>query len=125
MQIGKKIKILRELKNLTQEYVSSKLDITQPAYSKIENDATEITVSQLEEIAQIFGVRAEAIIGFDTESFVLDLSHSKKSTGIVINSQLSQDERAVYLDYIQNLKDQISDLKSKKYIIPKSQKNKP
>lgn len=34
--IGYKIKSIRELKNLTQEYMAEKLDISQAAYSKLE-----------------------------------------------------------------------------------------
>ena len=41
--IGNKIKNIRELKNLTQEYLAEKLDISQAAYSKMEKGDTKIS----------------------------------------------------------------------------------
>lgn len=40
MDIGTKIRKLRELRNYNQEYMSQKLDISQKAYSDIEQGTT-------------------------------------------------------------------------------------
>ncbi|TAE49422.1 MAG: XRE family transcriptional regulator, partial [Cytophagales bacterium] len=53
MEIGKKIKKLRELRNITQEYMAEKLDTSQQNYSRWEKGEIEITVSRLEQIAKI------------------------------------------------------------------------
>ena len=55
MILGHKIKNIRELKNLTQEFVAEKLDISQSAYSKIERE-TKISDEKLAQIAEILEV---------------------------------------------------------------------
>jgi transcriptional regulator with XRE-family HTH domain len=64
--IYSKIKSVRELKNYTQEYVAGQLDMSQPAYNKIESGRTALTFEKLEEIARVLGVGLEDIIGFDS-----------------------------------------------------------
>jgi transcriptional regulator with XRE-family HTH domain len=43
LNIGTKIKKLRELKNLTQEHMANVIGVTQGAYSRMELRETEIT----------------------------------------------------------------------------------
>lgn len=66
--IYSKIKSVRELKNYTQEYMAGQLDMSQPAYNKIESGRTSLTYEKLEEIARILEVAIEDIISFDSGS---------------------------------------------------------
>ena len=52
--IGKKIRMLRHQKGWSQEEVSKQLDISIPAFSKIETGVTDINISRLEQIAALF-----------------------------------------------------------------------
>lgn len=52
---GYKIRKIRERNNLTQEYVADQLDISQNAYSKIENDQTQLTIDRLLKLIKILG----------------------------------------------------------------------
>ena len=52
--LGKKIKALRQQKDWLQGDVAKKLNISIPAYSKIESDITDINISRLKQIAEIF-----------------------------------------------------------------------
>jgi transcriptional regulator with XRE-family HTH domain len=54
--IGPRIRAARVAKDLKQEYVAEQMGIKQPAYSKIENGQTDITVSQLRQIAAILSI---------------------------------------------------------------------
>ena len=54
--LGKKIKALRQQKDWLQGDVAKKLNISIPAYSKIESDITDINISRLKQIADIFEV---------------------------------------------------------------------
>jgi transcriptional regulator with XRE-family HTH domain len=54
--IGNKIRIQRLMKNYSQEYMAFMLEISQPAYSKIERDETEITLRRLYDIAEVLQV---------------------------------------------------------------------
>ncbi|MBX7262842.1 MAG: helix-turn-helix domain-containing protein, partial [Chitinophagaceae bacterium] len=51
--VGNKIKIIREIKNYTQEYMASELNISQNAYSRIELNKTKLTTALAEKIADI------------------------------------------------------------------------
>lgn len=56
LEIGKKIKTLRQLKGWSQAEIAEMLKISVPAFSKIETDITDINISRLKQIADIFGV---------------------------------------------------------------------
>ena len=61
MRIGSKLKLLRNLKGYTQEEVAKKLNISRRAYTSIENDATKIDYSRLEEIAKLYNISLKDI----------------------------------------------------------------
>jgi transcriptional regulator with XRE-family HTH domain len=52
---GSIIKQLREKKGLKQEAVALEMGISQAAYSKIENNLTELTVRHCKILSRIFG----------------------------------------------------------------------
>lgn len=53
----KKIKMLREINNYTQQYVANELDISQNAYSLIEKGLTKLTLDRLDQIAAFYKVQ--------------------------------------------------------------------
>jgi transcriptional regulator with XRE-family HTH domain len=63
-----KLKNLRELKNLTQEYMAQQMGLTTRAYSKIESGETQLTINRLNEIASILGVDTIEALGFDHQN---------------------------------------------------------
>lgn len=111
MEVAHKIKKLRELKNLTQEYMADELGITQGAYSKIENGETDLSLSKLDKIAEILGVSAKEIVNFD-EQMVFNVMHNQTGNGLVINQNPLPDEmKRLYEEQIQLLKDENAYLK--------------
>jgi transcriptional regulator with XRE-family HTH domain len=46
MNVGEKIKKLRELKNYTQQHMAEELDLSLSGYGKIERNETDISVSK-------------------------------------------------------------------------------
>jgi transcriptional regulator with XRE-family HTH domain len=53
---GQKLRLLREYRNYSQEYIAEKLGITQNAYSRIENNQTRLTAERLEKLAMILNI---------------------------------------------------------------------
>lgn len=53
---GHIIKHYREVKNYSQKYVAAKMGISQNAYSKIENNLTQLTVHHIKELSKILEV---------------------------------------------------------------------
>lgn len=77
MNAGSIIRRLREERNVTQEYMASKLNIGVTAYGNIErNDVKRLTVDRLKEIADILKVHVFELFGY-TERDVF-LANKKK-----------------------------------------------
>lgn len=66
--LGKKIRLLRHQKGWSQEDVAKRLDISIPAFSKIETGITDINLSRLEQISTLFEMTIVQLLTFnDTE----------------------------------------------------------
>jgi transcriptional regulator with XRE-family HTH domain len=52
--LGKKIRLLRHQKGWSQEDVAKRLDISIPAFSKIETGITDVNLSRLNQISKLF-----------------------------------------------------------------------
>lgn len=66
------IRKIRELKNLTREYVSEELKMSMSGYGKIERGEVDLTVSKLIEISKVLDVSIEFIFKFDVSIFFND-----------------------------------------------------
>lgn len=64
---GHIIKKYREMRNYSQKYVSAKMGISQNAYSKIENNLTQLTVHHIKELSQILEVPVTDLLKDDFE----------------------------------------------------------
>lgn len=111
LNIGTKIKKLRELKNLTQEHMATVIGVTQSAYSRLEMGETEITYSKLERIAGELGMKPEEVIAFN-ESMVFNVMHNQTGNGLIIqNNALINEERDLFKQQIETLKEEVAYLK--------------
>jgi len=52
--VGSKIRRMREENKWSQQVIAEQLNISIPAYSKIETGVTDVNLSRLEQIAQLF-----------------------------------------------------------------------
>lgn len=106
--LANKIKLLRESSNLSQEYVASKLNISQQAYSRMENHPEGITVKRLMDLSQILGVPMNTLIGEDDLYIQQNFNQQGGNAGTVLYVQgLAETERNAYEKHIQDLKQQI------------------
>lgn len=81
--IGKRIKALRQQKDWLQGDVAKKLNISVPAFSKIESDITDINISRLREIATIFGVEMTDLLSNNSNPSKEYVDELKKTKEIV------------------------------------------
>ena len=101
--IGNKIKNIRELKNLTQEFIAEKLDVSQAAYSRMENGETKITDEKLNQIAEILEVKPEDIKAFDSQKYfnsVGNVEGDNNYNGIYISENDTELIKKLYEDKI-------------------------
>ena len=66
--IGKNIRQLRQRKSWSQGEVAKRLNISIPAFSKIETGITDINISRLDQIATLFEVSTMDIISKEGEN---------------------------------------------------------
>jgi transcriptional regulator with XRE-family HTH domain len=64
---GTVIRKYRELRNYSQDYVARKMGISQNAYSKIENNITQLTVNHVKQISTILEVSIMDLLRDDFE----------------------------------------------------------
>ncbi len=110
IHIGQKIKKLRELKNLTQDYMAAQLEMSQSAYSKIETGESDVTFKKLELISRALDVKPEDILTFN-ERIVFNVQHNQTGQGLVIN-QMTDEMKKLYEELIDQLRAENTHLKS-------------
>ena len=108
--IGYKIRKVRELKGFSQEYVAQKLNISQPAYSKIEFGGTRISEEKIKDISKILEVNLEDLQKFD-ESFVFNNYKQKGDNFSHIINQLPERLIEQYEARIKQLEEEVSFLR--------------
>lgn len=69
MQLHHKIRSIRLIKNLTQNYLADELGIDVANYSRLERGETSISVDRLKKIAQILEVNLNELINEEKEEF--------------------------------------------------------
>ena len=65
--VGKNIRTLRHQRSWSQEDVANRLGISIPAFSKIETGVTDINLSRLEQIANIYDINLVNLLSLEAE----------------------------------------------------------
>lgn len=81
MQVGSKIKKIREWKDLTQEEMASKLNISQANYSKYERGEVDLSLTRIEEIAKALNVDVMELLKSDDRN-VFVIQNNQEVTGV-------------------------------------------
>lgn len=68
MPVHEKIRLIRQAKGLTQEEVANKLQMSVNGYGDIERGETDVNLSRLEQIAQLFEIRLSELFGLDEKT---------------------------------------------------------
>src|SRR5437868_15206742 len=73
--VGKNIRTIRHQRNWSQEDIANRLGISIPAFSKIETGVTDVNLSRLEQIANIYEVSVVQLLTVDNEQAEVAPSH--------------------------------------------------
>lgn len=65
MEIGTKIRKIREIKGFSQENIADELGMSVTGYGKIERNEVSVNFDKLTQISKVLNVEIENIIGFD------------------------------------------------------------
>ena len=66
--LGDKIRYFRNLKNWNQEEIAHRLNISLPAYSKIERNITDVSFSRLNQISKVLGITVVELLSTSLKS---------------------------------------------------------
>jgi transcriptional regulator with XRE-family HTH domain len=82
---GAKIKMIRELRGFSQEYMAGKLGIAQNTYSKIETNQSKLSAEMLENVAKELGVSPVDILSHEPTVVNFAPNHGTQGIGHVEN----------------------------------------
>ncbi len=111
VQIGTKIKKIRELKNLTQEYMADQLNVSQSTYSRFEKEDSDLTLSQIQKVADILEVKPEDLLNFNEQVVINNYSSNQANQAYSIINNVSPAEKELYEKYIATLEKEVEYLK--------------
>lgn len=119
VQIGSKIRRLRENKGFSQEEMDERLQISCSAYSRIESDETNSWVNHIEKLCENLDIRPEDFfinsdnnINTNQDNASAVQTNTHHDTHITIN-QLSEKVIELYEERIKELKEQVEFWKAK------------
>jgi transcriptional regulator with XRE-family HTH domain len=115
INLSDNIRLIREAKGYSQEYVSEKLKVTQQAYSRMEKNPESMALKRLKDLSKILGV--ELITLLNEDNVYVQQNYNQKggqaATKMVFN-QAGQETNNLYERLITQLKDEIEFLRKKK-----------
>jgi transcriptional regulator with XRE-family HTH domain len=116
MNIGDKIRKVRELKGFKQEYVAGKLGLSVTAYGNIERNDSSLTFERLEEIAEVLEVTVQDILNIPEQLNIHSVNNAHQvgfnhNTTINDNRTCTEGEAEAYKQSITNLMKEIEYLR--------------
>src|SRR5690606_19544000 len=107
MEIGTKIRKIRELKGFSQENVAEELGMSVTGYGKIERNEVSVNVDKLLKIAEIFQVGIEQILGFDDNIAFNNFNNTIESQWQIRHYVMPVEMKKLYEDKITLLEEKI------------------
>lgn len=94
LEIGKRIKAFRQKKGWSQLETAELLKISVPAFSKIETDVTDVNVSRLSQIADLFEVHI-------SKMFIDDEPENSEAQDEIRKAKETIDAQAAKISHLQ------------------------
>jgi len=107
------VRLIRESNGYSQEYVASKLEISQQAYSNIEKNPDNASVKRLRQLSQVFSVPVTSLIGESEQYVQQNFQQQGGQAATVIHVQgIPEHERQLYERLVDELKSENQLLRS-------------
>lgn len=87
MQIADKIKFMRQLKDLSQDDVAERLEMSVQGYAKIEQGKTDLPYSRLKQIAKVLEVDELELLSFGEKNVFYITGNTNPQAGTIFNYQ--------------------------------------
>lgn len=94
MQVYEKISSIRRIKGWSQEQMAEQLGMSANGYAKIERGETDVQLSRLKKIAEIFGIELKDLFNLDGNQ-ILNLASNQSHFSNYINPINNQIEHEI------------------------------
>lgn len=94
MEVHEKIKLIRQIKNWSQEEIANKLEMSVNGYASIERGDTDVQLSRLKQIAKIFEIELSELFGIN-EKNVLNVTGKTCNTTQYNQSHITSDSMKI------------------------------
>jgi transcriptional regulator with XRE-family HTH domain len=98
------IRLIRESKGYSQDFVASKLFFTQQSYSRLERNPENMTLSRLRDLAKILAVSLLTLLGEENMCFTQNINQQEgnAATKLVLNETSTPIEKNELYKGMQN-----------------------
>lgn len=122
--VSENIRLIREAKGFSQEFVAKKLKVTQQAYSSMEKTPENMTLKRLRDLCEVLDVDLITLLGED--NVYLQQNYNQQggnaATQMILNGQKDAED-SIHQSYINSLKEEIAHLKKiQEHLISKQSK---
>lgn len=100
--IGNNIRIIREMKGFTQEYVATLLNMSQNNYSKIENGKNKINIDFLSQLGTVLEVEPIAFLE-SPDSFIQHNNNQSGGNAKIVKNIINNISEEFYEQQIKNM----------------------
>lgn len=116
MKSHEKVKLIREMNQLTQEDMAEKLDMSVTGYAKIERGQTNVSVEKLKQIALAFNINVAQLLDDNTSPVIASIgdNHSNYTNYFGMNEALVAENQRQKLEL--EYKDQLLQQKENEII---------
>lgn len=112
INVGEKIKHLRELKGVSRKTLAFELGLSLSGYSKLERGETDLPLSKLYKISEVLEVDVAKILDFDAQK-VFNISNNQTVQGVGTEELHLHNHISVHTEkYISTLENEIQRLKA-------------
>jgi len=98
MKAQKIMRILRESRDYSQEYVANVLDINQKTYSNLESGKTKLTLERINQLAEFYQVKPEYFLSEDLP--VINYNNGPNSHGGIFKTYTNNSGESEFLKEI-------------------------
>ena len=113
ISISDNIRLIREAKGYSQDYIAKKMKVTQQAYSSMEKQPDNMSLKRLKDLCKVLDVNLVTLLGEDNVYVQQNYNQQggQASTKMTVNNS-SEHERDLYERMIKQLNEEISYLKA-------------
>ena len=120
LNLGAKIKMLREIKGFSQEAIAAEIGLSQQAFQKIEVGDTKVSIERANKIAKSLELDLESLLNFQPNNYLNNCTQSGvvNTNNLVSDKVIAQFEKQILIlqkemEFLKNQNTKLLDLLKK------------